>query len=97
MVIKLHGAGRFNKHFTLDVVRAMMADPQVRTNYETAIGGNAYAVRLEGKMPLNMYLGWEIKNAVGVNVQKSENGKPTRTSVRGEPIQTYTLLDPSSA
>lgn len=95
--IQLHRSGQFSEHFTRDVFREMMNDEAVRATYEKAIGGDAYAEKLEGKMPLNMYLGWEIKNAVGANVQKNEDGKPRRASVRNEAIKTYTLLDPTSA
>ena len=94
--VELRDNGRFNEHFTLTVIRAMMQDPDIRKTYETAVGGDAYINGLKGKMPLNMYLGWSIKNAVGAEVQKNEAGKPRRTTVRGEPIQTYTLLDPNS-
>lgn len=95
--IQLHRSGHFGEHFTRDVFRAMMNDVEIRSTYEKAIGGDAYADKLEGKMPLNMYLGWEIKNAVGANVQKNDDGKPRRASVRNEAIKTYTLLDPTSA
>jgi hypothetical protein len=95
--IRLHRSGHFGEHFTRDVFRAMMNDLEVRATYEKAIGGDAYADKLEGKMPLNMYLGWEIKNAVGASVQKNEDGKPRRASVRNEAIKTYTLLEPTSA
>lgn len=94
--IEMRDEGQRTEHFTLEVVRAMMAMPDIRKRYEIAIDGDAYAEGVKGKMPFNMHLCWEIKNAVGAEVQKSANGKPKRTSVRGEPIQTYTLLDPSS-
>lgn len=84
--------GGFDAHFTLTVFRRAVADPDLRALYERAIEGDAYAVGLAGKSPLNMYLGWYVKNAVGAHPRVDADGKPQRGQVRGEPIQSYQLL-----
>jgi hypothetical protein len=84
--------GGFDAHFTLTVFRRAVADPKLRTLYERAVEGDAFAVGLAGKSPLNMYLGWYVKNAVGAHPRVDADGKPQRGQVRGEPIQSYQLL-----
>ena len=70
-----------------------MTDPQFRTDYETVVGGDAYQSGLPGKSPLNIYLGWYIKNAIPDAVPLLDaSRKPRRMQVRNEPIQSYTLL-----
>ena len=90
---ELDGRGKFNEHFTLTVVRDLMTDPEFRTDYEKVIGGDAYQNGLPGKFPLNMHLGWYIKNAIPDAVPLLDsNRRPRRVQVRNEPIQSYTLL-----
>lgn len=84
--------GKFNEHFTLIVFQELMQNPEFISKYETAIGGKAREVGLKGKSPLNMYLGWYIKNAVGADPLLTASGKPKRAQVKNEPIQSYTLL-----
>ena len=87
----------FTEHWTLTVVQHLMNDKKFRAKYEKAIGGDAYAVGLPGKSPLNMYLGWYIKNAINAS-PKTADGKPVRAQVKNEPIQSYTLLiEPTAA
>ena len=93
---RLFEQDRFDEHFVLTVFNAAMEAPKLRSLYERAIGGDAYAVKLPGKTPLNMYLGWYIKNAVGAEPKMEATGKPVRVQVRGEPIQSYTLLQSPS-
>lgn len=88
---ELFGAGAFDEHFTLTVIRAMMKDPDIRKLYETVIGTDAYTSNAPSKSPVNMFLGWFIKNAVEADVLK-EDGKPRRVFIRNEPIKSYTLL-----
>ena len=88
---ELFTAGAFTEHFTLTVIRAMMADTKIRELYEKVIGAGAYTDKPPKKSPVNMFLGWYIKNAVDVDVLK-EDGKPRRAFVRNEPIKSYTLL-----
>lgn len=88
---KLKADGRFDTHFQKTVFMEAMNDEKLRALYETAVGGDAFTDGLPGKTPLNMYLGWYIKNAVGAEVQMKD-GKPARTSIRNAPIQSYTLL-----
>lgn len=84
--------GLFDEHFTLQVIRQAMTDGSLRKKYEAVVGGDAYATGLPGKSPLNMYLGWYIKNAIGAEPILDGQGNPKRVTVRGEPIQSYTLL-----
>jgi hypothetical protein len=84
--------GGFDAHFTLTVFRRAVADPDLRAIYERSIGGDAFAVGLAGKSPLNMYLGFYVKNAVGAHPKVDAQGKPLRAQVRGEPVQSYQLL-----
>lgn len=88
----LDEAGRFDQHFVLTVFRDLMGNPRFRADYERVIGGDAYRSGLPGKSPLNMYLGWYIKNAVSADSVFDPSGNPRRTQVRNEPIQSYTLL-----
>jgi hypothetical protein len=88
----LDEADMFDQHFVLTVFRDLMGDPKIRADYEKVVGGGAYQSGLPGKSPLNMYLGWYIKNAVGADPVLDANGNPRRTQVRNEPIQSYTLL-----
>jgi predicted transcriptional regulator len=90
--IKLYKQGLFTEDFVLTVFRSLMADPTSRELYEKAIGGKAYEMGVPGKSPLNMYLGWYIKNAVPADPQTLPNGKPVRVAVKNEPIQSYTRL-----
>jgi len=83
----------FDENWNLIVFQNLMADAEIRAKYEKVVGGNAYESGLPGKTPLNMYLGWYIKNAVGA-VPKMVGGKPARAFVKNEPIQSYTLLLP---
>lgn len=89
---ELFNEGRFNEHFVLKVFQEAMNRPHLKELYERAISGDAYGLKLPGKTPLNMYLGWYIKNAIGAEARMDSNGKPVRAQIRGEPIQTYTLL-----
>ena len=43
--------------------------------------GDAYQFGLPGKSPLNMYLGWYIKNASGADPILDGNGKPPQFSM----------------
>lgn len=87
----LYEQGLFSEDFVLTVFQYLMADTEFRSKYEKVIGGDAYTSGLSGKTPLNMYLGWYIKNAIGAD-PKMMNGKPVRVQVKNEPIQSYTRL-----
>jgi hypothetical protein len=88
----LFAAGRFDENFTLTVFQAAMQDASLRELYEDVIGADAYAQGAPGKTPINMYLGWYIKNAVGVDPIKDADGKYVRRYVKNAPVQSYTLL-----
>lgn len=85
-------AGDFTEHFTLTVIQKLMADAETRGLYESIIGMDAYTEGAPKKTPLNMYLGWHIKNAVNAQPLLDGNSKPKRAFVKGEPIKSYTLL-----
>ena len=87
----LYDHGLFTEDFVLTVFQHLMMDTEFRPKYEKLIGGAAFTSGLPGKSPLNMYLGWHIKNAVGAD-PKMMNGKPVRVQVKNEPIQSYTRL-----
>lgn len=93
---EVYKAGKFDEHFTLTVISAMMADEKIRKLYETVIEADAYTDGAPKKTPVNMYLGWYIKNAVDAE-PVMENGKPCRAFVRNQPIKSYTLLTKKAA
>jgi hypothetical protein len=86
--------GLFTEDWNLVVFQNLMTDAEFRAMYEKTIGGDAYDVGLPGKTPINMYLGWYIKNAIGAVPQTTPDGKPVRVQVKNEPIQSYTRLLP---
>ena len=69
-----------------------MTDPKARTLYEEVIGADAYTDGAPKKTPLNMYLGWYIKNAIDAEPLLDDAGKPRRAFVKDQPIKSYTLL-----
>lgn len=89
-------AGRFDEHFTLTVFRELMSDAKTRHLYEQVIEADAYTDGAPKKTPLNMYLGWYIKNAINAQPLLDNAGKPRRAFVKGEPIKSYTLLQSSA-
>jgi hypothetical protein len=89
---EVFAAGRFDEHFTLTVFRELMNDRNTRDLYEEIIGVDAYTNGAPKKTPLNMYLGWFIKNAVDATPLLDGTGKPRRAFVKDEPIKSYTLL-----
>lgn len=89
-------AGRFDENFTLTVFRELMADVTARQLYEQVIGADAYTDGAPKKTPLNMYLGWYIKNAIDAQPLLDDTGKPRRAFIKGEPIKSYTLLQTTS-
>ncbi len=91
---EVFGSGPFNENFTLIVFHELMKDPAARALYEEVIEADAYTDGAPKKTPINMYLGWYIKNAVNAQPLLDETGKPRRAFVKGEPIKSYTLLQP---
>ncbi|MGX9147675.1 hypothetical protein [Mesorhizobium sp. 128a] len=84
--------GAFDEHFTRTVFRLLVEDNDTRRLYEDVIGAEAGADGAPGKTPVNMYLGWYIKNAIGAKPLLGPDGNPRRAFVKGEPIKSYTLL-----
>lgn len=94
---EVFNSGAFDKHFTLTVFHKLMTDPKTRSLYEQVIGTDAYTDGAPKKTPLNMYLGWFIKNAINAEPLLDAAGKPLRKYVKDEPIKSYTLLQVPSA
>ncbi|QLP96610.1 MAG: hypothetical protein HZY79_03285 [Rhodoblastus sp.] len=92
MAVEVYRAQGFDAHFTLRVIRALMRDAAFRDLYESVIEADAYDDKAPLKTPLNMYLGWTIKNAVPATPLLDDKGAPKRAVVKGEPIKSYTLL-----
>ncbi len=88
----IHAAGKFDESFILTVFRDLMSNPDTRKLYEDVINDDAYADKAEGKTPINMYLAWYIKNAIGAYRLMDDSNKPRRAFVKNEPIKSYTLL-----
>ena len=82
----------FDENFILNVFRKAMEDKDLRELYELAVGGGYLESGLPGKTPLNMYLGWYLKNAIDADPKLDANGKAVRAQVKNAPIQSYTLL-----
>lgn len=91
---EVHEAGRFDAHFILTVMRQLIAEPDFRALYEEAVGGDAFAPGLPEKSPLNMYLGWHIRHAIGAEPLLDGRGRTRRATLRGEVLQSYMLLAP---
>lgn len=89
---EVFNSGRFDEHFTLTVFGELMTDPKARALYEEVIGADAYTDGAPKKTPLNMYLGWYIKNAIDAEPLLDDTGKPRRAFVKDQPIKSYTLL-----
>ena len=92
---ELDAAGEFTEHFTLTVIRALFQDPSFVANYAKVEASEARESGVSAKAALNMALGFHIKNAVGAEAKTDApqpKGKPKRVQVRGEAIQSYTLL-----
>jgi hypothetical protein len=89
---EVFNAGRFDEHFTLTVLSELMADPKSRSLYEEIIDAPANTDGASKKTPLNMYLGWYIKNAINAEPLLDDAGKPRRAFVKDKPIKSYTLL-----
>jgi hypothetical protein len=86
-------SGRFDEDFILTVFKELMSDPTTRKLYEDIIGVPANTAGAPKKTPLNMYLAWNIKNAIHAKPLLDGQGKPRRAFVKEQPIKSYTLLE----
>lgn len=93
LALRVRDEGRFDEDFTLNVFRTAISAPRMRADYESAIGGDAYAPNLPGKFLLNMSLGWHIRNAVGAVPKRDASGQELRRRIGGEVLDSYTLLE----
>ena len=92
---EMDAADEFTEHFTLTVIRALFRDPEFVANYAKVEASEARESGVSAKSALNMALGFHIKCAVGAEAKTEgvpPNVKPKRVQVRGEAIQSYTLL-----
>lgn len=89
---RLFSEGKFDAHFTLTTIRELMGDAEGRGLYLRAINAEDPRDDVPGKTPVNMYLGWYIKNAIPAQPLLDASGKARRAFVKGEAIKSYTLL-----
>ena len=82
----------FSPHITLHVFRRAMQDERFVEDYKEHIGGADPYIHGNPLKEVNRELGWRIKNAMPVKVEKVD-GKPVeQRNLKGEIIQSYTLL-----
>lgn len=83
----------FSPDITLRVFQRAMQDQAFLTDYTTHIGGADPYLHGNPLKEVNRELGWRIKNAMPVEVVKSEDGKPVeQRNLKGQVIQSFTLL-----
>lgn len=93
IAVRMFRNGEFSPDITLHVFRKAMQDPAFVADYKDHIGGADPYVHRNPLKEVNRELGWRIKNAMPVEVVKDEEGKPVeRRNLKGEVIQSYTLL-----
>lgn len=93
IAVKMERDHEFSPDITLHVFRRAMQDKAFVTDYTAHIGGANPYVHGNPLKEVNRELGWRIKNALPVEVVKDSEGKPVeRRNLKGEVIQSYTLL-----
>ncbi len=98
-VMELAVSMEFSTDITLRVFQKAMKDDGFRADYTTQIGGADPYAHGNPLKEVNRELGRHIKNAVGAEVVRDENGEPDEhRNIKGEVIQSYTRLRrPNSA
>jgi hypothetical protein len=90
---KMYHNGEFTPDITLHVFQRAMQDKAFVADYTAHIGGADPYVHGNPLKEVNRELGWRIKNAMPVEVEKDKDGKVVeRRNLKGEVIQSYTLL-----
>lgn len=85
-------AGKRSRTITRDAIQACTRDPVWAAHYYFYVGDNIFKNGNEKKGDINRELGWQIKRAVGGEVEKDANGKTANEKVLGEVIQSFTPL-----
>ena len=92
IAVSMFKKGQFTPDITLHVFRAAMADERFKADYIKHIGGKDPYEHGNPLKEINRELGWRIKNALPVDVVKKD-GKPVeKRNLKGEVIQSYSLL-----
>lgn len=85
-------AGKRSRTITRDAIQACTRDPVWAAHYRFYVGDDIFKNGVEAKGEINRELGWQIKRAVGGEVEKDANGKTINQKVLGEIIQSFTPL-----
>ena len=95
----MEGAGEFDAHFILNVLKRAHADAEFAKTYATAVAEDAdkpQAARRTG-VALNQQMGRLIKRAVGAKSKRDAAGKIMRGQVKDAVVTSYTLLEKPAA
>ena len=93
IAVAMFSNGEFSPDITLHVFRRAMQDATFVADYTAHIGGADPYVHGNPLKDVNRELRWRIKNAMPVEVVTDKEGKPVeRRNLKGEVIQSYTLL-----
>jgi hypothetical protein len=90
--------GKFSPSLTAETFKACADDEEWAAKYRFFVQDDIYKNGNPRKGPINREIGYRIRQAVGADVQKDENGKPVLKKVLGSVIQSYTpftSFDPS--
>ncbi len=92
IAVSMFKNGQFTQDITLHVFRAAMADQRFKADYITHIGGKDPYEHGNPLKEINRELGWRIKNALPVEVVKKDGKPAEKRNLKGEVIQSYSLL-----
>jgi hypothetical protein len=81
----------FTPDITLKTFQKCMEDKLWAADYESYVKDNPYKHGNPRKSPINKEIGLRIRKGIGGRVKLS-NGKPVKTPVAGEIIQSYTPM-----
>jgi hypothetical protein len=84
--------GAFASDITLQTFRQCMEDKSWAADYESYVRDNPYK-HGNPRKAINKEIGLRIKERIGGQVVKMSNGKPAKTPVVGEIIQSYTPME----
>ncbi len=85
--------GNFNERIILDAIKQCSIDLSWLRAYKGYVEGDPYKHGNPRKNKINPRLGKEIRIGIGGVVKEDSNGKRMRESVKGEVIQSYTLME----
>jgi hypothetical protein len=90
--------GNFSPALTADTFKACAGDPEWASKYRFYVQDDIFKGGNPRKGPINRAIGYRIRQAIGAQVEKNENGTPVLKKVLGHVIQSYTPFtsyDPS--